>query len=328
MIKQKRIATLVLISIILLNLTSCSKENTEISKSGTFFDTVITITLYDESQNDVLQKLFSLAQKYDNYFSTTNPSSDIAKINSNAGSYVKVHPETIDIIKKSIKYSKLTEGNFDITIGRLSMLWKKAIESHSLPSEDEINEAKETVDYRKIEITNNAVRIAPNQELDLGGIAKGYIADKMKAYLEKENVHSALINLGGNILCLDPKPNGDQYKIGIKKPFTKTNESLDSMEISNKSVVTSGIYERYFKKDGKIYHHIIDLKTGYPCKNDLNSVTIISDSSTDGDALSTSLFLLGEKKAKKVVKKLDNIEVLFVHKDLSETKVGGKNASN
>jgi len=305
---------------LILNLTcvGCSKQNTEISKSGTYFDTVITITLYEDSPK-ILDGCFALAQKYDNYFSTTTPSSDIAKINSHAGEFVTVHAETRKLIEKSLYYSEITDGNFDITVGHLSDLWKKAIKTHTVPNPSAIQRAKSSVDYRKIEISGDKIKIASDQALDLGGIAKGYIADRIKEYLNSQGIKSGLINLGGNIYAMSKKPNGESYTIGIKKPFTNTNEAFDSVTVTNTSVVTSGNYERYFKQNDTIYHHIIDLKTGYPCQNDLNSVTIISDKSIDGDALSTSLFLLGEKDSQKVIDHFKNLEVRFINKDNQES---------
>ncbi len=316
----KRILARLTALALMINLTcvGCSKQNTEISKSGTYFDTVITITLYEQAP-EILDGCFALAQKYDNYFSTTTPSSDIAKINSHAGEFVSVHSDTRKLIEESIHYSKITDGNFDITVGHLSKLWKDAILSHTVPSDESVQRALATVDYHQIEIDGNRIRIGRNQALDLGGIAKGYIADRIKAYLNKHGIKSGLINLGGNIYAMSKKPNGDSYTVGIKKPFTKTNEVIDSVTVTNKSVVTSGNYERYFKKNDTIYHHIIDLKTGYPCQNDLNSVTIISEKSIDGDALSTSLFLMGEADSQKVIDKFDNLEVRFINKDNQES---------
>lgn len=316
----KKLKALLLIPLILLSAGGCAPRSESISRSGNYFDTVITITLYRPDQEKYLDGCFKLAQKYENYFSTTIADSDISKINSANGSPVRVHEETADIIKKSIEYSRLTDGCFDISVGALSSLWQDAIKEKKVPDDSVIKEAVKTIDYTKIKIDHNMVSTAPGQKLDLGGIAKGYIADKMKLYLEKNHVKSALINLGGNVLTLGKKPDGSKYLIGIKKPFTENGEIIDTLSVSNRSVVTSGTYERYFKYDGRIYHHILDLKTGYPVQNDLDSVTIISDKSTDGDALSTSLFLLGEKKARKLIKNLDNVDAIFVHKDLSESK--------
>ena len=317
MIKKLTGKTLSIIFLLnlMISFSGCQRNYSEINRSGTYFDTIITITLYDKDQSSYLDGCMKLAEKYENYFSTTIPTSDIAKINSSAGSPVEVHQDTIDIIKKSIKYSEMTDGRFDITIGKLSSLWQEAIKTKTVPDADAIESARQTVDYKNINISGKSVRIAPGQAIDLGGIAKGYIADKMASYLKKHGVKSALINLGGNVYCINEKPDGSKYNVGIKKPFSKSGEVASSVECANTSVVTSGTYERYFKKNGIIYHHIIDLTTGYPCQNKFDSVTIISKNSTDGDALSTSLFLLSKKDIKKFIRNHNDIEVRIVAKD-------------
>ena len=317
----KRICLVLLTLIFVLNISSCGKNTEPISRSGTYFDTIITITLYDSDREDVIDGCFKLAQKYEDYFSTTNPDSDIAKINSAGGKPVKVHAETIDIIKKSLYYSELTNGKFDITVGKLSKIWQNAIKTSTVPDDTEIKNALSTVDYHGININGNYVNLTvPNQELDLGGIAKGYIADRMREYILKKNVKSGIINLGGNVVVLGNKPDGSEYNIGIQKPFSENGSVITSVKVSDESMVTSGTYERFFKKDGVVYHHILDLDTGYPCQNELNSVTILSKESVDGDALSTSCFCLGEEKSKELLKKLDNVDAIFVDKNNNITK--------
>lgn len=317
----KRICLVLLTLIFVLNISSCGKNTEPISRSGTYFDTIITITLYDSDREDVIDGCFKLAQKYEDYFSTTNPDSDIAKINSAGGKPVKVHAETIDIIKKSLYYSELTNGKFDITVGKLSKIWQNAIKTSTVPDDTEIKNALSTVDYHGININGNYVNLTvPNQELDLGGIAKGYIADRMREYILKKNIKSGIINLGGNVVVLGNKPDGSEYNIGIQKPFSENGSVITSVKVSDESMVTSGTYERFFKKDGVVYHHILDLDTGYPCQNELNSVTILSKESVDGDALSTSCFCLGEEKSKELLKKLDNVDAIFVDKNNNITK--------
>lgn len=317
----KRICLVLLTLIFVLNISSCGKNTEPISRSGTYFDTIITITLYDSDREDVIDGCFKLAQKYEDYFSTTNPDSDIAKINSAGGKPVKVHAETIDIIKKSLYYSELTNGKFDITVGKLSKIWQNSIKTSTVPDDTEIKNALSTVDYHGINIKGNYVNLTvPNQELDLGGIAKGYIADRMREYILKKNVKSGIINLGGNVVVLGNKPDGSEYNIGIQKPFSENGSVITSVKVSDESMVTSGTYERFFKKDGVVYHHILDLDTGYPCQNELNSVTILSKESVDGDALSTSCFCLGEEKSKELLKKLDNVDAIFVDKNNNITK--------
>ena len=151
--------------------------------------------------------------------------------------------------------------------------------------------------------------------LDLGAIAKGYIADKLKEYLVENGVEHALINLGGNILIIGDKPDGSKYNIGIQKPFDQTGQPITSVKVSDTSLVTTGIYERCFEKDDTLYHHILDPATGYPCQNNLYSVTIVTKSSVMADALSTTCFLLGLKDGMELINSLEGVEALFITDD-------------
>ena len=238
-----------------------------------------------------------MADRFDRLFSMNKKSSDIWSINHAKGQPVSVSDDTAKIIREGLKYSAISDGAFDITIGRLTSVWEKAREKKKIPSDDLVKEALSTVDYRNVLIDGNKVTLKnPDAMIDLGGIAKGYIADRMKSYLKKHHVQSALINLGGNVLVIGDKPDGSHYRIGIQEPFASEGTTVTEVAVSDKSVVTSGIYERYFKKNGKIYHHIIDTGTGYPEENGIKSVTVISKKSVDGDALSTVLFVLGSDK--------------------------------
>ena len=152
-------------------------------------------------------------------------------------------------------------------------------------------------------------------EIDLGGIAKGYAADQIVKYLKSKDVESAIINLGGNVFILGEKEKNTPFKVGIQDPTSEDGSSIGNISISNKSVVTSGIYERYLEKDGIIYHHMIDPSTGYPFENNLSSVTIISSSSIVGDGLSTTTFGLGLQKGMKLIESLDNTDAIFITKD-------------
>ncbi len=335
---NKKISVLMVIILIFSALCGCSspKEN-KVSKSGFYFDTVITITLYNTNSDSYINDCFDLAQKYENMFSNTIDSSDISKINSSAGqNAVTVSDDTITLINKAIHYSKLSNGALDITIGKLSDLWnfseiskninndENITDSSVIPSENDINQAVSTIDYNGIVISGNDVMLKnPNSKLDLGAIAKGYIADKMKEYLNSKNVKSGIINLGGNVLTIGKKSDNSDYIVGIQKPFDQQGTTIAKLKISDKSVVTSGIDQRYYEVDGKIYHHILDTKTGYPVENDLLSVTIISDSSCDGDALSTTCYSLGKEKGMELIESVDNVEAVFITDDYEIIKSSG-----
>ena len=177
------------------------------------------------------------------------------------------------------------------------------------------------INYHSVKVDGNTVTLTdPEAKIDLGGIAKGYIADKLKEYLKNQGVEHALINLGGNMLALGGRPDGSDFRIGIQEPFAADGTVLTNLSISDKSVVSSGNYERYFEKDGIIYHHILDPDTGYPVQNNLYQVTIISDSSVQGDALSTTCYALGLEAGMELIQNTDGVEAVFVTDDLEVHK--------
>lgn len=317
---KKRNLALLLLCMIFINFSFGCKlppQSEPLTKTGFYFDTVITITLYGCSDESLLDDCFSMAEKYENMFSTTLSDSEISKINQAKGSPVSVSDETIALLKKGLEYCKLSNGGFDITIGKLSSLWNFTDnEEGSLPAPDAIAEAVSTVNYKNIHISGNDVTLSNLEtEIDLGGIAKGYIADKMKAYLNENGITSGTINLGGNVLCLGPKSDGSNYRIGIQRPFDTQGTAAAVVEVQGETVVSSGIYERYFERDGTIYHHILNPDTGYPYENQLLGVTIICPNSVDGDGLSTTCFSLGLEDGMDFIETLKDTEAVFITKD-------------
>ena len=314
--KYKRLTALLSASILLLSGCSGLPRERSQTYTDTLFDTVISVQIFDSVDEDVLKGCEKLCKKYDSMFSNKIEDSEISRINSAGGNPVEVSKETIKLIKKGIYYSEMSDGVFDITIAPVSNLWDFKAETPLVPSPEAIAEAVSHVNYENIIIRDNTVKLAdPQAGIDLGAIAKGYIADRIKDYLEEEGVRHAMINLGGNVLAMGSKLDGSDYNIGIQKPFDETGEPITSVKISDKSVVTSGIYQRYFKADGKIYHHILDPNTGYPCENNLYSVTILTDSSLTADALSTTCFLLGYDRGMKLINQLDNVDAVFITND-------------
>ena len=314
--KYKRLTALLSASILLLSGCSGLPRERSQTYTDTLFDTVISVQIFDSVDEDVLKGCEKLCKKYDSMFSNKIEDSEISRINSAGGNPVEVSKETIKLIKKGIYYSEMSDGAFDITIAPVSSLWDFKAETPSVPSPEAIAEAVSHVNYETIILRDNTVKLAdPQAGIDLGAIAKGYIADRIKDYLEEEGVRHAMINLGGNVLAMGSKLDGSDYNIGIQKPFDETGEPITSVKISDKSVVTSGIYQRYFKADGKIYHHILDPNTGYPCENNLYSVTILTDSSLTADALSTTCFLLGYDRGMKLINQLDNVDAVFITND-------------
>ena len=312
-------------------ITACGTSLSEaFSKSGYYFNTIISLTLYEDNSEELIDQCFSLAKKYEDMLSNTIDTSDVSMINAAAGEdYVSVNPETLELIETGIKYCKLGDGRFDITIGNLTDLWDfsdisanaadndNEVDESVLPDQSAIEALLPHIDYKNIQIQDDKVMLTdPEAKLDLGGIAKGYIADKMKAYLTKQGVKKGIINLGGNVLVIGTNAKDQDYTVGIQKPFDDAGTALITVSVTDKSVVTSGVYERYYRINGKLYHHILDPDTGYPVENNLYSVTIISDNSVDGDALSTLCFVLGMDKGMELIDSLEGVEAVFVDSDM------------
>ena len=309
---------LIILCIMTVFLTGCSRNATPISKSGIYFDTIITITVYNDDHMFLLDECFSLAEKYENLLSKTIETSDVYKINHSNGQATKVDVETIYLLETALSYANMTNGAIDPTILPLSDLWNFG-ENDSVPSSKAIADSLFNVGYENVIIdkaTNTVTLTNPNAGIDLGFIAKGYIADKMKEYLLSNDVESALINLGGNVLTLGNKPDGSPYVLGIQEPFSDGQSSIPNVSIRDKSLVTSGVYERYFYENDILYHHILDTKTGYPIDNDLWGVTILSDSSMEGDAYSTICLCLGLEEGMNLIEKTEGLEALFITNDM------------
>lgn len=321
---MKKYLTIFVCLFSVLFFTSCGKENASVSKTGFYFDTVIKVTLYDTDAEPELESCFALADKYEKLLSATKKGSDIWNINHANGKPVEVSKETVSLLQKAIYYSEISDGAFDITIGKLSSLWDFGENKDTIPSTKEIDAALPTVDYHNIQISGNNVTLKNSMtQIDLGGIAKGYIADQMKAQLRADGIKEGIINLGGNVLTVGPKTSGDTYKIGIQKPFDESGSPIASVDITDASLVSSGVYERYFEKDGKRYHHILNPKTGYPYDNGLLGVTIITDSSVDADALSTTCFALGLEDGMDLIENTKEAEAVFITEDFTLHKSSG-----
>lgn len=313
--KKRYIEWSMLFVMVAMLLCGCGIEH-DYSEQGIFFDTLVSINIYGTKDKTVMEDCLILCEEYEQKFSRTIDTSEISKLNSAQGEWVEVSEETIILIKEAIEYSELTEGAFDITIAPLTELWHVNDNGGLLPSEKEIQKAKSYVDYKQIEIRGNKIRLKDKKaKIDLGGIAKGYIADQLKALMLERGVESAMINLGGNIAVIGTKEDGSNWNVGIQKPFADRNEVIGSVSVQDKTVVSSGIYERYFEKDGEIYHHILDPATGYPSSSDLESVTIIGESSTIADVLSTSCILLGSEKGMELIESIPEVEAVFVTRD-------------
>ena len=291
-----------------------------ISESRLMLDTFCTITIYDSLDQSIIKEALDLCEEYEGLFSISAEGGDVWRINHAGGAPVTVSQQTAEVIRAGIEYAELSGGMFDITIGRLSTLWDFSGQS-GVPTEPEIADARATVDYRQVSISGNTVLLAnPEAWIDLGGIAKGYIADRAAGFLRDRGVAGAVIDLGGNIVVVGRKTDGKPWRVGVTKPFSERSDLIGVVETGEASVVSAGVYERQFMEDGVLYHHILDPKTGMPVRSDVIGATVVSEGSMEGDALSTTILLLGSSGAAVVLDEspgfigavmiLDNGEIL------------------
>lgn len=295
--------------LILLLLCGCNSGETENSETRFLLDTVCTVTA--DCGDDIINGAFSLCENLERTLSKTVTDSDVYKLNNTEG-FVSVSDGTLKTVERALYYSELSGGKFDITIAPVSALWD--FKNQVIPSKDEISEALQNVDYHSIEIKNGEISSGTKQ-IDLGGIAKGYIADRATEYLKENGAANALVNFGGNICMIG------EYNIGIQKPFDDS--VIASIALKDKCVVTSGIYERYIESYGKIYHHILDPKTGYGAENELASVTVIGEKALDCDALSTVCMLLGTESGMDIINNTADTEAVFIDRENNITLSSG-----
>ena len=310
--------------------------NQPISISSIKLNTAVQITIYDSQDKALLDDCLALCDKYELVFSRTNEKSELYKLNHrkdtsdkdpNADGQTTPYPvsgtadtwhiseDLASLLSEGLDITRESDGAFDIAIAPLTSLWDFTAEDPKVPDDAAIQKALPLCSSDGVTIDGQDITLPSDDiQFDVGAIAKGYIADRVKDFLVKKGVKSAIINLGGNVLCIGSKPDGTPFKVGIQKPFADRNETEAVMDITGKSVVSSGIYERCFKQGGKLYHHILNPQTGYPYENGLISVTIISDQSVDGDALSTTCFALGLEDGLKFAEK-KGVQAVFITED-------------
>ena len=310
----------VVLSVFIVCYGKMQKPEEPITATAFKLNTVVKVTIYDSQDEKILQDALALCDKYEKIFSRTRTDSEIYLLNEGKlpqeDGYYILSEECAELIGKGLYYSELSGGAFDITIEPLSSLWDFTSGEKQIPDPQTLVEAQKHVGYEKVELKGNKIRFQEDgMGLELGAIAKGYIADKIKEFLISEGIESAVIDLGGNVLCIGARPDGEAFRVGIQKPFADRNETVATAGIRDRSVVSSGIYERYFEKDGKLYHHILNPKSGYPYENGLTAVTILSDESADGDGLSTVCFALGLEKGLELINSLPDTQAVFITED-------------
>ncbi|MGI5064499.1 FAD:protein FMN transferase [Treponema putidum] len=311
----------------LLLAASCKSAIKEYSNIWLVMGTVCRVRiLTDEPKkkaDEVLEKVYAELIKLDGIFNANTDESSIdnnnlngliktqeselERLNKAAGiSPLAVSPELYELLQISLMMAELTDGAFNPAIGPLVKLWNIGFENETVPSQKEIDDILPLLDYKNIELRdeNQVFLQQKGMRLDLGGIAKGYAADKIAKIILDYGIKDFLIDLGGNILASGKNPLGKNWKIALKSPIIGKQNPVISLNLQDASIVTSGNYERFIQKDGMLYHHIFDSKTGYPVQNNLNASSIMSKSSTLADALSTSSYVLGEEKTRTLLQRL------------------------
>lgn len=332
----KGICLMLLLALVIITQTGCSSDSTEpVTGENYLLDTVCTISIYEmtgedgspvtaasmqEEADQTIDEAFDLCAALDKTLSRTNDVSDISRVNNASGEWTEVSEDTLRLLHEGVHYSELSGGDFDITVGGVTDLWDFHAdpENAKLPDADDLAEAVSHVGYDKIEFDGNKVRLTdPETRIDLGGIAKGYIGDRMVDCLEERGVTSGIVNLGGNVICIGGKSADDDFIIGVEAPFSDRTEIVGTVPARDKTLVTSGVYERKIEVDGKLYHHILSTKTGYSAETDLDAVTLTADKghSMDIDALSTICLIKGYEGAKQLIENTDGIEAVFILHD-------------
>ena len=315
----------------------CGRSSSHV-RTDFAFDTVVSITYYDDKDSAAVTKAMDRLEYYEKIFSGTDPESELYQVNARLAEAaaqglsnvrVPLSAELYRALELTLEYAELTDGAFDPTLGRLSEIYDFSGSEHRVPAEAERAEILSHCGHEKLKLEAASGTAAypyqltvadPDIVIDLGGMAKGFIADCLKQDLWLDNVSSAIINLGGNLLMIGNKPDGNPYAIGVLKPAAGSSEYLTSFKVSDKSAVTSGSYQRFFEQDGVTYHHILDPATGLPAESGLKSVTVVAESSAAADILSTAFFVMGEEKTMAFLENCTNIDVYFVDNDMNLSK--------
>ncbi|MCR5582707.1 MAG: FAD:protein FMN transferase [Eggerthellaceae bacterium] len=283
------------------------------------FNTALSVLLYAGEMNAsavraAIDAVVERCRFLERKLSRFQQDSDIARLNAARGNRVMIAPETYDVLRASLGYCEASQGAFDITVGAALALWD--FSNGVVPRSAGLQLALEHVDWRAVELGEGdgsywARLRDPAAQVDVGGTAKGWIADDMRALFQAAGMENGFVNLGGNVLAFGGKPDGTPWGVGIRNPFDP-DTTFGALYVDHGSVVTSGPYERFFEQDGTVYHHILNPRTGFPVETDLASATIVSECSVDGDGYSTTLFALGSKRALELVETLTGMEAMLI----------------
>ena len=309
---------ILIFSLIFLYLSCAQPES---SRTELALGTVCSVSLFENGKNHIYDEIFSRIREIENLMSVNIPTSDISRINNNSGiAPVRVHEDTFKVIERALFFAQASGGAFDPTVGPLVTLWGISGDNPCVPSQSEINETLALINWRFVLLDDNEQSVFLTHRamaLDLGSIAKGFAADEAAKIIKREKVARAKIDLGGNIIMLGARKDRRPWRVGIQNPGESRGSVIGVLQVPEKTIVTSGVYERYFEENGVHYHHLFSPSLGYPAQNGLLSVTVVTDVSMDADALSTAAFVLGYDKGADLLRSFANVQAIFVFDDKS-----------
>lgn len=281
----------------------------------TAMDTVMSLTAYGSNRDRALEEAVAEIQRLDGLLSIGSDDSDISRLNREKTAVLS--PDAASLLESALDLARDTQGVFDPTVYPLVKLWGFYDKDYQVPSRQELSQALAKVNYREVSLgEDRQATLGPGQQIDLGGIGKGYTSQRVTELLRQAGITSAMVSLGGNIQCLGAKPDGSPWNIGIRDPFGE--ELYAAVRVTDKAVITSGGYERYFEdpETGTVYRHILDPRTGFPAENGLSSVSIVTSDGTLGDGLSTALYIMGLEEATQYYQAhRDAFEAVFITDD-------------
>lgn len=314
----KKIVAFLLLVVFVLPLTACGEKESKYTDEMFALDTFISFTFYGSDENalkDTLYECKSEISRLEKLLSATVKDSDVYKINNRVEHTVKVSDETAYIIKNALNTAFECDGAFDITVRELMSVWGFDTKEYKVPLESEIEKALLNVGYDKLSINENTLTLEDGVKIDLGGVAKGYIASKICDIIIESPVSCAVVNMGGMIITVGEKENGENFTLGVEHPDDNKGYFY-TFEIGEAFVSTSGSYQRYFEENSVRYHHILDSKSGKPCESEFSSVTVIGNNGEKTDMLSTAFFVMGLDKTKEYLKTHSEYSVIMLSSDM------------
>lgn len=324
----KTMKVLLMVPVLSLGLLGCQEEDPRgladqpYDRTEFLLGTVANIKVYNEGQEEALDKAFERVHELDELFAMQNPESEISEVNRQAGiEPVEVSEEVFHVMERALYYAEESGGSFDPTIGAVTSLWRIGQDDAAVPEANELAEAVALVDYQKVELNEAEQTIYLQEEgmvLDLGAIGKGYITDEAARVLVEEGVNTAIVDLGGDIVVVGNSTRGEDqpWNVGIQNPYGERGEILGIVPVSDRAIVTSGIYERLVRDGDDEYHHLMDPETGFPIDNNISGISIIADNAMDADALVNIAFSLGVEDGLNYINGLEDVEVIYITNEM------------